>query len=74
MVLLWDKMNFFNGLRIQKDLQDYYHYSKKTGNSRTTITLIKGNNLGYSVFRSIEKQRLPCLMNRYLGFIQVHGN
>ena len=56
-ICTWDKMNFFNGLRIQKDLQDYYHYSKKDRKFKNLITLIE-NNLGYSVFRSIEKTKI----------------
>lgn len=56
-ICTWDKMNFFNGLRIQKDLQDYYHYSKKDRKFKNLITLID-NNLGYSVFRSIEKTKI----------------
>jgi hypothetical chaperone protein len=56
-ICTWDKMNFFNGLRIQKDLQDYYHYSKKDRKFKNLITLID-NNLGYSIFRSIEKTKI----------------
>lgn len=26
-ICTWDKMNFFNSLRIKKDIQDYYYYS-----------------------------------------------
>jgi len=56
-ICTWDKMNFFNGLRIQKDLQDYYHYSKKDRKFKNLITLVD-NNLGYSVFQSIEKTKI----------------
>ncbi|AMP97511.1 Heat-shock protein [Pedobacter cryoconitis] len=56
-ICTWDKMNFFNGLRIQKDLQDYYHYSKKDRKFKNLITLID-HNLGYSIFRAIEKTKI----------------
>jgi hypothetical chaperone protein len=53
----WDKMNFFNGLRIQKDLEDYYYYSKKDRKFKNLLTLVD-NNLGYSVFQAIEKTKI----------------
>jgi hypothetical chaperone protein len=53
----WDKMNFFNGQRIQKDLQDYYYYSKNDRKFKNLLTLID-NNLGYSIFQSIEKTKI----------------
>lgn len=53
----WDKMNFFNGLRIQKDLENYYHYSKRDRKFKNLMTLID-NNLGYSIFQSIEKTKI----------------
>jgi hypothetical chaperone protein len=53
----WDKMNFFNGLRIQKDIEDYYYYSGKDAQFKNLITLIE-NNLGYSVFQAIEKTKI----------------
>lgn len=56
-ICTWDKMNFFNGLRIQKDIQDYYYYSGNDPKFKNLITLID-NNLGYSVFQSIEKTKI----------------
>lgn len=56
-ICTWDKMNFFNGLRIQKDIQDYYYYSGHDPQFKNLITLID-NNLGYSVFQSIEKTKI----------------
>jgi len=53
----WDKMNFFNGLRIQKDLEDYYYYSKKDRRFKNLLTLVD-HNLGYSVFQAIEKTKI----------------
>ncbi|WP_316829929.1 Hsp70 family protein [Pedobacter aquatilis] len=53
----WDKMNFFNGQKIQKDIDDYYYFSGKDRNFKNLITLIE-NNLGYSVFQSIEKTKI----------------
>lgn len=56
-ICTWDKMNFFNGLKIQKEIEDYYYYSGKDARFRNLITLVD-NNLGYSVFRSIEKTKI----------------
>ena len=53
----WEQMNFFNGPRIKKDIEDYYYYSGKDRKFKNLITLID-NNLGYSVFRSIEKTKI----------------
>ncbi len=56
-ICTWDKMNFFNGLRIQKDIEDYYYFSGNDPKFKNLITLID-NNLGYSVFQSIEKTKI----------------
>lgn len=53
----WEQMNFFNGLRIQKDIEDYYYFSGNDPLFKNLITLIE-NNLGYSVFQSIEKTKI----------------
>lgn len=56
-ICTWDKMNFFNGLRIQKDIEDYYYYSGNDPLFKNLITLID-QNLGYSVFQAIEKTKI----------------
>jgi hypothetical chaperone protein len=53
----WEQINFFNSLRIQKDIENYYHYSGKDRKFRNLITLLE-NNLGYSVFRAIEQTKI----------------
>jgi hypothetical chaperone protein len=53
----WDKMNFFNGLRIKKDMEEYYYYSHNDPKFKNLITLVD-NNLGYSVFQAIEKTKI----------------
>ncbi|MFA6086702.1 Hsp70 family protein [Mucilaginibacter sp.] len=53
----WEQMNFFNGLRIKKDIEDYYFFSGKNPQFKNLITLIE-HNLGYSVFQSIEKTKI----------------
>ena len=50
-------MNFFNGNRIRKDIDDYYYYSGNDRLFKNLITLIE-HNLGYSVFQSIEKTKI----------------
>lgn len=53
----WEQMNFFNGLKVRNDLQNYYHYSKQDPKLKNLITLTD-HNLGYSLFQSIEKTKV----------------
>lgn len=53
----WDKMNFFNSVRIRRSMEDYYHYSKEDRKFKNLLTLID-NNLGYSVFQAIERTKI----------------
>jgi len=53
----WEQMNFFNGQRIKKDIEDYYYYSGNDRKFKNLITLIE-HNLGYSVFQAIEKTKI----------------
>lgn len=66
-ICTWDKMNFFNSLRIKKDIQDYYYYSGNDPKFKNLITLID-NNLGYSVFQSIEKTKIALTNNNVADF------
>ncbi|WP_432714034.1 Hsp70 family protein [Pedobacter sp.] len=56
-ICTWDKMNFFNGLRIKKDIENYYYFSGNDPQFKNLITLID-NNLAYSVFQSIEETKI----------------
>ncbi|MES2109361.1 MAG: Hsp70 family protein [Bacteroidota bacterium] len=53
----WEQMNFFNGLRIKKDIEDYYYFSGNDPLFKNLVTLID-NNLGYSVFQAIERTKI----------------
>ena len=53
----WEQMNFFNGQRIKKDIEEYYYFSGNDPKFKNLITLIE-NNLGYSVFQAIEKTKI----------------
>jgi hypothetical chaperone protein len=53
----WEQMNFFNGQKIKNDLQNYYHFSKQDRKFKNLITLTD-NNLGYSLFQSVEKTKI----------------
>ncbi|WP_299251326.1 Hsp70 family protein [uncultured Cytophaga sp.] len=53
----WEKMNFFNGLKVQNDLRQYYSYTNQNKKIKNLITLTE-NNLGYSIFQSIEKTKV----------------
>jgi hypothetical chaperone protein len=56
-ICTWDKMNFFNGLRIKKDIENYYYFSGNDPKFKNLITLID-QNLGYSVFQAIEQTKI----------------
>ncbi|MCF8426059.1 MAG: Hsp70 family protein [Bacteroidia bacterium] len=53
----WEKMNFFNGQKIRNDIDRYFFLSKNNPKFENLITLIE-NNLGYTVFREIEKTKI----------------
>ncbi|WP_183572962.1 Hsp70 family protein [Mucilaginibacter sp. X5P1] len=53
----WEQMNFFNGPRIKKDIDDYYYFSGRDPQFKNLVTLIE-NNLGYSVFQAIEQTKI----------------
>ena len=53
----WEQMNFFNGQKIKNDIDNYYYYSKQNRKFKNLLTLIN-NNLGYSVFQSIERTKV----------------
>ena len=67
----WEQMNFFNGLRIKKDIEDYYYFSGNDRLFKNLITLIE-NNLGYSVFQSIEKTKIT-LSNTDTSIFSYHN-
>jgi len=53
----WEQMNFFNGQKIKNDIDNYYYYSRQNRKFKNLLTLIN-NNLGYSVFQSIERTKV----------------
>ncbi|MGX5691123.1 Hsp70 family protein [Arcticibacter tournemirensis] len=53
----WDKMNFFNGARIRREIEDYYYFSDNDPKFKNLITLVD-ENLGYSVFHAIEQTKI----------------
>ncbi|WP_207534794.1 Hsp70 family protein [Desertivirga arenae] len=61
-ICTWDKMNFFNSLRIKRSMEEYYHYSNNDPKFKNLLTLID-NNLGYSVFQSIEQTKISLSNN-----------
>jgi len=63
----WEQMNFFNGLRIRKDIEDYYYFSGRNTKFKNLITLIE-HNLGYSVFQSIEQTKITLTNADTAGF------
>jgi len=67
----WEQMNFFNGPRIKKDIEDYYYFSGQDRKFKNLITLID-HNLGYSVFQSIEKTKIT-LSNADTAMFSYHN-
>ncbi|MHA4894415.1 Hsp70 family protein [Pedobacter sp. PWIIR3] len=63
----WEQMNFFNGQRIKKDIENYYYFSGNDAKFRNLITLID-NNLGYSMFQSIEKTKIELSKSNHSVF------
>lgn len=53
----WEKMNFFNRLKVQLDIKKYYNYANQNEKLGHLISLTE-NNLGYSVFQEIEKTKV----------------
>lgn len=53
----WEKMIFFNSTKVLQDLKRYYFQSKNHPKVKNLIDLIEGN-LGYSIFREIEKVKV----------------
>lgn len=66
-ICTWDKMNFFNSLRIKTSMLDYYHYSANNQTFKNLLTLVD-NNLGYSVFQQIEKTKIGLSALDYAKF------
>lgn len=63
----WEKMNFFNGLKVQNDLRQYYSYTNQNKKIKNLITLTE-NNLGYSIFQSIEKTKVELSKQNHSVF------
>lgn len=53
----WDQMGFLKEGKIRKSLDTYYTYTKKDPSIRRLMTLID-HNLGYSLYREIEKTKV----------------
>ena len=56
-ITTWERMIFFNSVKVLQDLRRYYFQSKNNPLFKNLITLIE-KNLGYSVFREIEKVKI----------------
>jgi hypothetical chaperone protein len=56
-ITTWERMIFFNSVKVLQDLRRYYFLSKNNPLFKNLITLIE-NNLGYSVFREIEQTKI----------------
>lgn len=53
----WEKMNFFDSLRMQTNLKKFLHLTHYHPRFQNLVTLIE-KNLGYSIFQSIEETKI----------------
>ena len=63
----WKEMNFFNGQKVKNSLNQYFVYTKRNPIFKNLITLID-NNLGFSVFKEIEKVKIQLTENELTSF------
>ena len=63
----WKEMNFFNGQKVKNSLNQYFVYTKRNPIFKNLITLID-NNLGFSVFKEIEKVKIQLTENESTHF------
>lgn len=53
----WEKMNFFDSVKIRNDIEDYYHFTGKAAQLLNLKALVE-HNLGYKVFQQIEEAKI----------------
>jgi hypothetical chaperone protein len=53
----WEKLNFFDNWKIKNKLNSFYKLTGNNAKFRNLITLTE-NNLGYSIFQSVEKTKI----------------
>lgn len=63
----WEKMNFFDTLRLKNALDKFYYLTGNNPRFQNLRTLIK-NNLGYSIFQSIEKAKIELSQKETVHF------
>jgi hypothetical chaperone protein len=63
----WKEMNFFNGQKVKNSLNQYFVYTKRNPIFKNLITLID-NNLGFSIFKEIEKVKIQLTENEVANF------
>jgi len=63
----WKEMNFFNGQKVKNSLNQYFVYTKRNPIFKNLITLID-NNLGFLIFKEIEKVKIQLTENESTSF------
>ncbi len=66
-ITTWEKMIFFNSTKVLQDLKRYYFQSKNHPKLKNLIDLNEGN-LGYSIFREIERVKVDLSQNTSTTF------
>ena len=53
----WEKMNFFDSVKVRNEIEDYYHFTGKKEELLRLQALVE-HNLGYKVFQRIESAKI----------------
>jgi hypothetical chaperone protein len=63
----WEKMNFFDSVKIRNDIEDYYHLSGKRHELLHLKALVE-HNLGYKIFQQIEAAKIKLSSSKVANF------
>ncbi len=63
----WEKMNFFDSVKIRNDIEDYYHLTGKRQELLHLKTLVE-ENLGYKIFQQIEAAKIKLSTHKQANF------
>lgn len=68
----WEKMNFFDSLKLQNALDKFYFLTDKNPRFKNLVDLIR-NNLGYAVFQQVEKAKVNLSEREHVNFEFTHN-
>ena len=69
----WEKMNFFDSVKIRNDIEDYYYLTGKREELQFLKTLVE-RNLGYKIFQQIESAKIKLSDHKQANFtVKLEG-